>query len=219
MTDFTYQRQQMIEQQLRRRGVTDSGVLAAMGRVPRERFVPPELRNRAYADSALAIGASQTISQPFIVGLTTQALALSPDHRVLEIGTGSGYQTAVLAELGAEVFTVERLQTLSLRARSILDSFGYQRIHYRVGDGSLGLPDDAPFYRIVVTAMAPDVPPSLFAQLRDGGRIVIPIGDVDRQRLELITKSAGQPMTETLCGCLFVKLMGKEGWPEPGEEE
>jgi protein-L-isoaspartate(D-aspartate) O-methyltransferase len=218
MTDFTYHRQQMIEEQLRRRGITDANVLAAMGRVPRERFVPPELRERAYADSALSIGASQTISQPYIVGLTTQALAVTQKHRVLEIGTGSGYQAAVLAELGAEVFTVERLQTLSLRARGVLDSLGYERIHYRVGDGTLGLPDEAPFDRIVVTAMAPGLPPSLFAQLREGGRMVIPIGDVDRQTLELITKSSGKPVSETLCGCLFVKLIGEEGWREGGDE-
>jgi protein-L-isoaspartate(D-aspartate) O-methyltransferase len=217
MTDFTYQRRQMIEQQLRRRGVTDADVLAAMERVPRERFVPPELRDRAYADSALSIGASQTISQPYIVGLSTQALAVSPDHRVLEVGTGSGYQTAVLAELGAEIFTVERLKTLSLRARAILDSLGFERIHYRVGDGSLGLPDDAPFDRIVVTAMAPGLPPSLFAQLREGGRMVIPIGDMECQTLDLITKSRGQPMTEKLCGCLFVKLVGEEGWRDPAD--
>ncbi len=218
MTDFAYQRQQMIEQQLRRRGVRDERVLAAMGRVPRERFVPPELCRRAYEDSALAIGASQTISQPFIVGLTTQAMCVSPGHRVLEIGTGSGYQTAVLAELQAEIFSVERIGTLSLRARGILDSFGFERIHYHVGDGTLGMPDEAPFDRIVVTAMAPDLPPPLFAQLLEGGRMVIPVGTVERQHLQLVIKSNGRPVVENLCGCLFVKLIGEQGWPEENDE-
>ena len=218
MTDYATQREHMIEQQLRRRGITDDRVLAALGRVPREWFVLPELRDRAYADSALAVGAGQTISQPYIVGLTTQALLVSPEHRVLEVGTGSGYQAAVLAEMGAEVFTIERLAPLSLRARSVLDARGYDRIHFRIGDGTLGWPEEAPFDRIAVTAMAPELPRALFAQLREGGRLVMPIGTSERQQLALVTKSAGQPVVEELCGCLFVKLIGEQGWPEPGEE-
>jgi protein-L-isoaspartate(D-aspartate) O-methyltransferase len=218
MTDFTYQRKQMVEQQLRRRGITDERVLAAMERVPREWFVLPELRDRSYADSALSVGASQTISQPYIVGLTTQALLISPGHRVLEVGTGSGYQAAVVAEMEAEVFTIERLAPLSLRARGVLDALGYDRIRFRIGDGSLGWPEEAPFDRIAVTATAPELPRSLFAQLREGGRLVIPIGTPERQRLDLVIKSAGQPVVEELCGCLFVKLIGEQGWPEPSEE-
>lgn len=204
----------MVEQQLRVRGITDARVLAAMERVPREWFVPPELRDRAYADSALGIGAEQTISQPYIVGLTTQALQIAGGHRVLEIGTGSGYQTAILAELGAEVFTIERLTPLSLRARGVLDALGYERIHFSIGDGTLGWPDEAPFDRVVITAMAPELPKSLFAQLREGGRMVIPIGTPDRQSLDLISKLGGQPIYEHLCGCLFVKLIGEQGWSE-----
>jgi len=218
MTDFTFQRQQMVEQQLRRRGITDERVLAAMGRVPREWFVLPELRDRSYADSALSVGAGQTISQPYIVGLTTQALRVSPGQRVLEVGTGSGYQAAILAELEAEVFTIERLAPLSLRARSVLDARGYDRIHFRVGDGTLGWPDEAPFDRIAVTAMAPEFPRALFAQLREGGRLVMPIGTADRQQLTLVSKSAGQPVVEELCGCLFVKLIGEQGWPDADDE-
>ena len=214
MSDYSAQRQQMVEQQLRARGIGDERVLAAMGRVQREWFVPPELRERAYADSAVAIGAEQTISQPFIVGLTTHALEIAQGHRVLEIGTGSGYQTAVLAELGAEVFTIERITTLSLRARAVLDAMGYQRIHFRICDGTLGWPEEAPFDRIVVTAMAPELPAPLFAQLRTEGKMVIPIGTLERQSLQLITKVAGKPVVEHLCGCLFVKLIGEQGWAE-----
>jgi protein-L-isoaspartate(D-aspartate) O-methyltransferase len=214
MADYAGEREWMVEQHLRRRGITDERVLAAMRRVPREWFVPPELRDRSYADSAVAIGAGQTISQPYIVGLTTQALDVTEGLRVLEIGTGSGYQTAVLAELGAEVFTMERIAALSLRARGILDAQGYDRIHFRIGDGTLGWPDEAPFERIAVTAMAPELPQTLFRQLRESGRMVIPIGSAEQQRLELITKSAGQPVSQLLCGCLFVKLIGEQGWSE-----
>jgi protein-L-isoaspartate(D-aspartate) O-methyltransferase len=212
MTDYTAQRREMLDRQLRSRGITDEQVLAALNRVPREWFVPPELRDRAYADSALPIGADQTISQPYIVALSTQALRITPGLRVLEIGTGSGYQAAVLAELGAEVFTVERIATLSLRARGILDARGYEKIHFRIDDGSLGWPEEAPFDRILVTAMAPELPKSLFAQLRDGGRMVIPIGGTEQQVLQLITKVAGQPVVEDLCKCMFVRLVGEEGW-------
>jgi protein-L-isoaspartate(D-aspartate) O-methyltransferase len=218
---MTYEdeRERMVDQQLRRRGITDERVLAAMRRVSREWFVPPELRERSYADSALSIGAGQTISQPYIVALTTQALDVAPGLRVLEIGTGSGYQTAVLAELGAEIFTIERIAPLSLRARATLDAKGYDRIHFRIGDGTLGWPDEAPFERIAVTAMAPELPQALFRQLREGGRMVAPIGTAEQQSLELITKSAGQPTTQTLCGCLFVKLIGEQGWGEEGSRE
>jgi protein-L-isoaspartate(D-aspartate) O-methyltransferase len=218
MTDFSRERDSMIEHHLRRRGIRDERVLLAMSRVPREWFVPPELRERSYADAAVAIGVGQTISQPYIVALTTQALQLSSGERILEIGTGSGYQTAILAELGAEVFTIERIPTLSLRARAILDARGYDRIHFKIGDGTLGWADEAPFDRVVVTAMAPELPPALFSQLREKGRMVIPIGTTEMQRLELIIKANGQPSTESLCGCLFVKLIGEQGWSGDSEE-
>jgi protein-L-isoaspartate(D-aspartate) O-methyltransferase len=217
--DYAGQRDQMVEQQLRRRGIEDHRVLEAMRRVQREWFVPPELRDRSYADSAISIGAGQTVSQPYIVALSTQALRVEPGNRVLEVGTGSGYQTAVLAELGAEVFTIERLAALSLRARGVLDALGYVGVHFHIGDGSLGWPQEAPFDRVLVTAMAPETPRSLFAQLRETGRMVIPVGTVDEQRLLLIAKLAGQPHIEELCGCLFVKLIGKEGWMGPPGEE
>ena len=215
MADYARERQKMVDRQLRSRGITDPRVLEVMGRVPRERFVPPELAAKAYADSALAIGVHQTVSQPYIVGLCTQALEVSSGQRVLEIGTGSGYQTAVVSELGAEVFTIDRLRALSLRARGVLDSLGYEQIHFQIGDGSLGWPDEAPFQRIVVTAMARAVPPSLFAQLKEGGRMVVPVGTEERQSLQLVCKVSGKPEVEELCGCLFVKLIGLEGWPEP----
>jgi protein-L-isoaspartate(D-aspartate) O-methyltransferase len=218
MSEYDDQRQQMVDRQLRARGIGDERVLTAMNHVPREWFVTPELRDRAYADSALGIGAAQTISQPYIVALSTQALAVEPGHRVLEVGTGSGYQTAILAELGAEVFTIERIGPLSLRARSVLDALGYENIHFRIGDGTLGWPEEAPFDRVLLAAMAPELPHSLFAQLREGGRMVMPVGTTERQSLQRITKVSGQPTTEELCGCLFVKLIGQEGWPEGGDE-
>jgi protein-L-isoaspartate(D-aspartate) O-methyltransferase len=214
MPDYVSERERMVEHDLRRRGISDERVLSAMGRVPREWFMPPELRDRSYADAAASIGAGQTISQPYIVALTTQALEIEPHHRVLEIGTGSGYQTAILAEMGAEVFTIERLAPLSLRARSILDARGYDRIHFRIGDGTLGLPEEAPFDRIVVTAMAPEIPQALFRQLREGGRMVTPVGTPEQQQLEQITKSGGEPIVHILCGCLFVKLIGEQGWSQ-----
>jgi protein-L-isoaspartate(D-aspartate) O-methyltransferase len=214
MPDYASERERMVEHDLRRRGISDERVLIAMRRVPREWFMPPELRDRSYADAAASIGAGQTISQPYIVALTTQSLDIRADQRVLEIGTGSGYQTAVLAEMGAEIFTIERLPSLSLRARSILDAQGYDRIHFRIGDGTLGLPDEAPFDRIAVTAMAPELPQALFRQLREGGRMVMPVGTPEHQQLEQITKSSGEPVVHVLCGCLFVKLIGEQGWSQ-----
>jgi protein-L-isoaspartate(D-aspartate) O-methyltransferase len=214
MSDYNGAREWMVEHHLRRRGISDERVLGAMGQVPREWFLPPELRDRSYADCAVSIGAGQTISQPYIVALTTEALNVAPSQRVLEIGTGSGYQTAILAQMGAEIFTVERIAALSLRARGILDAQGYDRIHFRIGDGTLGWPDEAPFDRIVVTAMAPELPQSLFRQLREGGRMVLPLGTVEHQRLEQVTKTGGQPVVHVLCGCLFVKLIGEQGWSD-----
>jgi len=212
--DFTSQRLEMVRRQLRARGITDRRVLAAMARVPRERFVLPEMRHLAYADRALTIDCGQTISQPYIVALMTQALELEGDEKVLEVGTGSGYQTAVLAELAREVVSIERHKWLSEKAGRVLAGLGYENIKLLVGDGSLGAPAEAPFDRIMVTAMASRCPPALFEQLREGGVLVMPIGGTDYQTLQAIRKVEGAPQTEVLSACRFVPLVGAQGWPE-----
>jgi protein-L-isoaspartate(D-aspartate) O-methyltransferase len=199
-------------QLLRQRGIRDARVLDAIARVPRVNFVPPEDRDLAEADSALAIGCEQTISQPFIVAVMTVELALTGTERVLEIGTGSGYQTAILARLAAEVFTIERHATLSLRARGVLDGLGYTNIRYLVGDGTLGWAAEAPFDRAIVTAAAPRVPGPIFDQLTEGGLMVIPIGDEHAQRLTVVRKREGRMVLREGIGCRFVPLIGREGW-------
>jgi len=198
--------------ELRALGIRDERVLSAMERVPRHLFVPPELVPYAYEDRPLPIGAGQTISQPYIVALSTQALELSPQDRVLEIGTGSGYQAAVLAELAGEVYTVERLPELSQAARERLERLGYKNLHFRVGDGTKGWPEEAPFDAILVTAAAPRVPQSLIEQLAEGGRLVIPIGGRESQTLWRMEKRAGRLKKAYLCPCTFVPLIGEEGW-------
>jgi len=198
--------------ELRALGIRDERVLSAMERVPRHLFVPPELVPYAYEDRPLPIGAGQTISQPYIVALSTQALELSPQDRVLEIGTGSGYQAAVLAELAGEVYTVERLPELSQAARERLERLGYRNLHFRVGDGTKGWPDEAPFDAILVTAAAPKVPQSLVEQLAEGGRLVIPIGGRESQDLWLMRRRTRRLEKVYLCPCTFVPLIGEEGW-------
>lgn len=212
--DLQPAREQMLRKQLQNRGIHDRGVLGAMGKVPRERFIPPELHNEAYADRALAIDCGQTISQPFIVGLMTQALELSGREKVLEVGTGSGYQTAILAELAAEVVTVERYPELARRAASVLAELGYGNITVQVADGTLGCPERAPFDRIMVTAAAAETPPALFDQLGERGILVIPLGGRDCQALQAIRKLAGRPQPVVLSACRFVPLVGAQGWPE-----
>ena len=207
-------RQQMLRKQLRRRRIRDERVLAAMGRVPRERFVAPGMTRQAYADRALPIGCSQTISQPYIVALMTQALKCSGDHTVLEIGTGSGYQTAVLAELVSEVISVERYVALSEQAGTLLAELGYRNVTLAVGDGTLGWPGRAPYDRIIVTAAAARCPAALFEQLAEGGILVIPVGGPESQVLKAIRKLSGSPHTEDLSPCRFVPLVGIQGWPE-----
>jgi protein-L-isoaspartate(D-aspartate) O-methyltransferase len=204
-----------IARQVRARGIEDRRVLHAIGRLARERFVPPEVREHARDDRALAIGLDQTISQPYMVAVMTVELGLTGSERVLEVGTGSGYQTAVLAQLAAEVATVERHATLSLRARGLLDGLGLTNIRYRIGDGSLGWPELAPFDRIIVTASAPEMPPALFAQLAEGGRLVAPIGTESDQLLTTIEKQGGRPVVRRGMACRFVPLIGAEGWAEP----
>lgn len=207
-------RQQMIEQHLRKRGIRSSTVLAAMERVPREEFVPEPLWPEAYSDRALRIDCDQTISQPYIVALMTEALQLTGQERVLEIGTGSGYQTALLAELAAEVFSIERHEPLSLKAAQRLKQLGYNNISLRVGDGSLGWPDAAPFDRCLIAAAAADILPALWEQLREGGILVAPIGDAAEQTLYAIHKVAGQPQAHALTPCRFVPLISDQ----PGSE-
>jgi protein-L-isoaspartate(D-aspartate) O-methyltransferase len=200
---------------LRSRGITDERVLEAIARVPRHEFVPEDLHDRAYDDTALPIGSGQTISQPYIVALMTQELRLTGDERVLEIGTGSGYQAAVLATLCREVVTIERHRELLLAAAPALLGLGFANIEFRFGDGTLGFPDRAPYDGIVVTAAAPDVPSPLYNQLAIGGRMVIPVGDRVSQTLVCVEKQPdGHPRTRELCECRFVQLIGDAGWPD-----
>ncbi len=214
MVDLEAAKEQMLHRQLQRRGIHDQGVLAAMAKVPRERFIAPESHNDAYTDRALAIDCSQTISQPYMVGLMTQALELSGKEKVLEIGTGSGYQTAILAELAAEVVSVERHAELSRQAGAVLSELGYRNVTLETGDGTLGCPDRSPFDRVIVTAATVEYPPTLFEQITDGGILVIPLGGRDYQTLQAIRKVAGRPQAVNLSACRFVPLVGVYGWPE-----
>jgi len=205
-------RARMIEEQLVARGISDARVLAAMARVERHRFVDEALADRAYDDKPLPIGARQTISQPFMVGLMTETLVLHGAERVLEIGTGCGYQTAVLAELVANVFSVERISSLATAARQLLDALSYYNVAIRVGDGTLGWSEEAPFDAIVVTAGTPQVPRPLISQLADGGRLVFPIGEEELQTLVRIRKEGERLREEYFGDCRFVKLVGRYGW-------
>ena len=212
--NFEDARRHMVERQLMPRGIRSVWVLAAMGRVPRHLFVEESLRDMAYEDHPLPIGEGQTISQPYMVALMTDALHVTPDSVVLEIGTGSGYQTAILAEQAKRVYSVERLDGLAQQARMLLDSLNYRNIGIHVGDGTLGWPEHAPYDRIVVTAGAPVVPKALIEQLTEDGKLVIPVGDRMSQTLQILTKHQGQLRTETSCQCVFVKLIGQDGWKD-----
>ena len=204
----------MVDRQVRRRGVQDERVLSAMARVPRELFLPEDVRERAYDDAALPIGGGQTMSQPYIVAKMSELLSLGGDERVLDVGTGSGYHAAVLAELADEVVTIERVPALAERARSALAAAGYDDVDVRVGDGTLGVPDRAPYDAIAVAAAAPVLPESLYEQLKLGGRIVVPVGGRANQRLELIVKSPEGPAVVRSVPCRFVPLVGEEGFRE-----
>ena len=205
-------RGRMVEHQLRRRGITDERVLAAMARVPRELFVPGSLRPYAYDDGALPIGEGQTISQPFVVATICSLLALRGDERALDVGTGSGYQAAVLAELADDVITVERIPSLAEAARARLAEAGYERVEVVVGDGSLGVPAQAPFHAIAVAAAAPSIPPALYDQLVEGGRLVVPRGSRRGQELVLAVRAAKGPAERTSIPVRFVPLVGAEGF-------
>jgi protein-L-isoaspartate(D-aspartate) O-methyltransferase len=205
--DFTAARASMVKHQLRARGVRDERVLEAMGRVPREAFVPQSIAHEAYQDCALPIDCGQTISQPVIVAMMTEALQLTGDERVLEIGTGSGYQAAVLAELAAAVYSIERHAELARQADLRLKALGYDNVFVRTGDGSLGWPEEAPFDRIIVTAAAEECPPALWEQLREGGILVGPFGPASDQALYEMHKIGGQPQSRILTGCRFVPLL------------
>jgi protein-L-isoaspartate(D-aspartate) O-methyltransferase len=212
--DAAAARARMVERQLRRRGIPDERVLAAMARVPREQFVPESVRPYAYADDALPIGQGQTISQPFVVATICSLLALDGSERVLDVGTGSGYQAAVLAELATEVVTIERIPELADTARAALAAAGYENVEVHVGDGSLGVPERAPFDAIAVAAATPTVPQALYEQLAEGGRIVVPRGSRDGQELVLVVRTADGPVERAVLPVRFVPLLGDEGFGE-----
>ncbi len=209
---FARERERMVEEQVAARGVSDSRVLAAMRCVPRHLFVDEALRERAYGDHPLPIGEGQTISQPFIVGRMTELLRLSGREKVLEVGTGCGYQAAVLAELATRVCTIERIPRLAARARETLQALGYRNVWVRTANGTLGWPDEAPFDRVLVAAGGPSVPPPLFEQLVEGGRMVIPVGEATAQVLQVVEKAQGEMRVTQDSGCVFVKLVGKYAW-------
>ena len=201
----------MVRTQIESRGIRDNRVLSAAGRVPRELFVPENMRDRAYSDSPLPVGEGQTISQPYIVALMTECLELEGSEKVLEIGTGSGYQAALLAELAEKVYTVERVESLAASARRAIESLGYDNVEFRVGDGSEGWEEHAPYDGIMVTAGAPKVPAALTEQLAEGGRLVVPVGGRGLQDLVVIKKEGGQLKSRRVSGCVFVPLIGKYG--------
>ena len=205
-------RASMVEEQLRLRGIHDERLLMAMGKVPRERFIAPEFRSEAYADGPLPIGCGQTISQPLMVATMIEALSVQTSDRVLEVGTGTGYEAAILGELAAEVWTVERQADLANKARLVLQELGYHNVHVVDGDGSLGLPQQAPFDKILVAAGAPQPPPSLVEQLAEGGAMAVPVGNRVEQELQVIRRTGGALVTSRHVLCCFVPLLGAEGW-------
>ena len=209
---FREERSRMVQTQLLPRGITDESVMRAMEKVPRHRFVPADLAESAYEDRPLPIGEGQTISQPYIVALMTQSLELKGDESVLEIGSGSGYQAAVLAELVRQVYTIERIEELCNRSSEILKTLGYVNVNLKAGDGSEGWPEFAPYDGIMVTAGSPEIPEVLTEQVNEGGRIVIPVGGYYSQDLAVVHKIHGNLERKNVCGCVFVPLIGKYGW-------
>jgi protein-L-isoaspartate(D-aspartate) O-methyltransferase len=209
---FTRLREKMVTNQIEARGIHDYRVVEAMRKVPRHLFVGEALQDQAYGDFPLPIGEGQTISQPYIVAEMTQALEVTPDDRVLEIGTGSGYQTAILAELAFRVYSIERVRELFVRSRKLLDQLGYHNVILKCSDGTLGWPSESPFEAIIVTAGAPNVPDKLVQQMSVGGRMVIPVGNRFSQTLLKIRKDERGAHATDLGGCRFVKLIGEHGW-------
>ena len=209
---FREQREKMVKNQLKTRGVKDALILDAMMKTPRHEFVPPEYISTAYDDCPLPIGFGQTISQPYMVAVMTEKLRLKGGEKILEIGTGSGYQTAVLAEIAGQVYTIERHAALAARAEAVLRELGYSNVRVLVGDGTIGLEKHAPFDGIIVTAGAPYVPQTLKKQLAKGGRLVIPVGGRYMQSLHRVTRKDDAFNDEELLGCVFVPLIGEEGW-------
>jgi protein-L-isoaspartate(D-aspartate) O-methyltransferase len=205
-------REWMVEKQIAGRGIDDERVLDVMRKVPRHLFIPPEARQQAYADNPLRIGSGQTISQPYIVGLMTSLLDVQSDHKVLDVGTGSGYQAAILGELGEEVHSIERYPELARSAEKVLQELGYENVYVHVGDGSQGYPPCAPYDRIIVGAAAPSVPEPLLNQLADGGRLVIPVGRRYSQRLEIWDKNKDGLTHSSNIPVVFVPLVGEDGW-------
>ena len=210
--NFTESRRSMVESQILTRDITDQRVIQALLKVPRHHFVPQALQHRSYLDGALPIDENQTISQPYIVAIMTEALQIRGGEKVLEIGTGSGYQAAILAEMGARVYTIERFTKLATQARRKLESAGYQNVLVIAGDGTMGWPEFEPYDRIIVTAGAPSVPEKLTAQLKNGGIMVIPVGGKDLQKLKIITRRGDTAVARDSIGCIFVPLIGLYGW-------
>jgi protein-L-isoaspartate(D-aspartate) O-methyltransferase len=212
--NYEKERSRMVDEQIVGRGVKDERVLAVMRKIPRHEFLPEGIRGMAYNDSALPIGEGQTMSQPYMVALMTEFLGLKGTERVLEIGTGSGYQAAVLAELCQKVYTVERIKTVADKARATLDRLGYKSVAIKVFDGTYGWKEMAPFDAIIVTAGSPDIPAPLVEQLKEGGRMVIPVGDRYGQQLVTVVKTSEGVVTERSIPCVFVPLIGNHGWKE-----
>lgn len=216
--DFDKMRNRMINAQLIARGISDEKVLNAFKKIPRHEFVPEENKPDAYEDCPLPIGKGQTISQPYMAALMTELLKLKDDSRVLEIGTGSGYQTAILCDIAAEVYSIERIPYLAERAGKILNGLGYKNFKINTGDGSTGWAEHSPYDGILVTAGAPKIPESLVAQLKESGRLVVPVGNSFSQVLTLVEKKGRSFNTEQVCGCVFVPLIGKDGWRDQEED-
>lgn len=211
--DFAVLRQMMVRDQLRGRGIHDERALQVMAELPRDRFIGPGHRHEAYEDRPVPIGAGQTISQPYIVALMTQELDVHPDHRVLDVGAGSGYQTAILAGLAKEVFAIERIDELGAQAAEVLEELALTNVTLTTGDGTLGWPEHAPFDRIICGAAGPDVPQAWIEQLADGGRIVMPAGGSEMQVLIAVDRHGDRITRRDICGVRFVRLIGEEGWP------
>jgi protein-L-isoaspartate(D-aspartate) O-methyltransferase len=208
------ERRRMIDEQLRARGIRDGRVLAAMAKAPREAFAQVESPQQAYGDFPLPIAAGQTVSQPYMVASMVEALQVRPSDKVLEVGSGTGYQAAVLAELAREVWTIERIPELGRQAQENLARLGYGNVRVVVGDGSRGLPDEAPFDKVIVAAAAPNIPPALLGQLADGGTLVLPIGSRTEQQIQVLRKIGSEVVTTQRELCRFVPLVGKAGWQE-----